>query len=58
MPRLHLWVLCWVGAVLICFGCCLDCCQGCAKVASVLKRRTPTMNVKMKLRFWCAADVL
>ena len=47
-----------LGAVLggCCFGFC--CCQGCAKVASVLERRTMTTSVKMKLLFWCAVDVL
>ncbi len=48
------------GAVLggCCFGCCFGCCQEGAKVATVLVRRTLTMNVKTNLRFWCPADVL
>ena len=48
------WCNCWS-----CFGYGLTpSTQTCAKVASVLERRAVTMNVKMKLQFWCAADVL
>ena len=50
MPSLDLWVLFWVLFLLAV--------RGCAKVATVfLERRTPTMRVKLKLRFWCTVDV-
>ncbi len=46
------------SSILICFGYGLTpSAQACAKVESVLERRTMTMNVKVKLRFSCAVDV-